>query len=141
MGLMVSEKAFSGATPIRGGCVANPLFECLHPLSGGARTDLGVGTLPRRVLPGAAALIPGRGAQIFATLRAWDASLARDGCVGPLSPQIPRGDLVESAVGDFVNSQRVRALGVVADTESKVDQHELSFFVKTMPNLPTGAGR
>jgi hypothetical protein len=63
MGPMVSDKAFRGATLIRGGWVANPLFECLHPLSGGIRTDLGVGTLPRRVLPGAVVLIPDCGAQ------------------------------------------------------------------------------
>ena len=48
----------------------HPLFECLHPLSGDTRTELGVGTLPCRALPGAAVLIPGRGAHsIFATLR------------------------------------------------------------------------
>jgi hypothetical protein len=40
------------------------LSECLHPLSGGIRTELGVGTLPRRAPQGAAALIPGRGAHL-----------------------------------------------------------------------------
>jgi hypothetical protein len=41
------------------------LSECLHPLSGGIRTDLGVSTLSRRAPQGAATLIPGRGAQIL----------------------------------------------------------------------------
>ena len=49
----------------RPGRGSQPMFECLQPLSGGARTDLGAGTLPRRALTGAVVPIPDRGAPNF----------------------------------------------------------------------------
>ena len=62
-GMSPEGQFFSLSTSRRGGCVVDPLFECLHPLSGDIRTDPGVGTLPRRALPGAVVPIPGCGAQ------------------------------------------------------------------------------
>ena len=58
--------SFNASGALAGGRVVDPPFECLHPLSGGARTDLGVGTLLRRVLPGAAVAPLDRGAHSLA---------------------------------------------------------------------------
>ena len=76
MGEQHNSSFFSLSTSRRCGWVVDPPFECLHPLSGGIRKVLGVSTLSRRVPQGAVVLIPDRGAQFFATLRAWDVSLA-----------------------------------------------------------------